>query len=306
MKTKKKLFSLLIFLSFTGVSLQGYADSLIEKDSIPIKKKTLLVYSVGLSGYAGSMFLLNDLWYKDYPRSGFHFFNDNEEWLQMDKVGHMTSAYHVSLWGIDVMRWTGVNKKKAIWVGGLAGPFYMTTIEIFDGFSAGWGASPGDLLANTMGSVLSIGQELLWNEQRICLRWSFHMSPYAKYRPDLLGKTSVERILKDYNGQTYWVSMNINSLFGFSKVPEWLNLALGYSAEGMTGSFRNPEYFNNIPIPKYDRRREFLFSFDVDLNRIHAKSKFLKQFSKTFHFLKIPFPAVIFTGRKIYFNPLYF
>ena len=32
---------------------------------------------------------LNQVWYADYPRSDFHFINDNAEWLQMDKVGHV-------------------------------------------------------------------------------------------------------------------------------------------------------------------------------------------------------------------------
>ena len=29
---------------------------------------------------------LNYLWYKKFPHSKFHFFNDNDEWLNMDDV----------------------------------------------------------------------------------------------------------------------------------------------------------------------------------------------------------------------------
>src|ERR1700730_15941568 len=36
------------------------------------------------------------LWYRKHPRSHFHFFNDNQEWLQVDKWGHATTAYTVS------------------------------------------------------------------------------------------------------------------------------------------------------------------------------------------------------------------
>ncbi|HVZ98292.1 MAG TPA: hypothetical protein VG847_15520, partial [Chitinophagaceae bacterium] len=31
---------------------------------------------------------LQYLWYKKFPHSRFHFFNDNNEWLNMDKIGH--------------------------------------------------------------------------------------------------------------------------------------------------------------------------------------------------------------------------
>ena len=27
-------------------------------------------------------------------RSNFHFINDNKEWLQMDKIGHMSVSYY--------------------------------------------------------------------------------------------------------------------------------------------------------------------------------------------------------------------
>jgi hypothetical protein len=41
-------------------------------------------------------------WFKptlvyDYPI--FHFINDNAEWLQMDKAGHIYSSYHLGDWG---------------------------------------------------------------------------------------------------------------------------------------------------------------------------------------------------------------
>ena len=32
-----------------------------------------------------------------------------------------------------------------------------------------WGASSGDLIANTFGSLLVIGQEVAWNDQKIQL-----------------------------------------------------------------------------------------------------------------------------------------
>ena len=57
---------------------------------------------------------------------------------------------------------------------------FLTIIEILDGQSAEWGASSGDLIANSLGSFLAIGQELKWNEQRIQLKYSYIPSQWAE------------------------------------------------------------------------------------------------------------------------------
>ena len=106
----------------------------------------------------------------------------------MDKVGHVTTSYYVGRVGMQLYKWSGVKRKKAIWYGGMLGSVYQSTIEVLDGYSSGWGFSWGDFTANTAGSLLFIGQELAWDEQRIVLKFSFMQSEYSKFRPNLLGK----------------------------------------------------------------------------------------------------------------------
>src|ERR1700741_4392631 len=48
---------------------------------------------------------LNYLWYKKFPHSKFHFFNDNAEWLNMDKMGHATTAYNIAAIQSDLLHW---------------------------------------------------------------------------------------------------------------------------------------------------------------------------------------------------------
>src|ERR1700761_6552103 len=60
---------------------------------------------------------LNYLWYKKFPHSRFHYFNDDNEWLNVDKVGHATTAYNISAIQSDVLRWGGVRSTTAAWVG---------------------------------------------------------------------------------------------------------------------------------------------------------------------------------------------
>ena len=50
----------------------------------------------------------------------------------------------------------------------------------------------------------------------------------GKTNTEQLGSTHLERALKDYNGQTYWLSLNIKSLFNLNDTyfPEWLSFSL--------------------------------------------------------------------------------
>jgi hypothetical protein len=53
---------------------------------------------VGVAAYTGTLLTLNNLWYDQYPRTSFHLFNDAKEWQQMDKAGHVFTAYFESEW----------------------------------------------------------------------------------------------------------------------------------------------------------------------------------------------------------------
>jgi hypothetical protein len=245
--------------------------------------------------YAASLAGLYFAWYQNYPQSSFHLYNDHEEWLQMDKCGHTVASHYISRIGYSSYRWAGLNEKQATWYGGLLAFAYMLNIEILDGFSSEWGFSPADLAANTLGSLLFISQQLAWHTQRFSLKYSAHQTKYARYRPDLLGDNLIQHMLKDYNGQSYWISGNISSFLPEeSKFPKWLNIAVGYGAEGMTGGYSSPSTWNNQPIPGFTRYRQFFLSLDVDLTRIPARSKVLKGIFNVISFIKIPAPALEF------------
>lgn len=285
----------------TPYFVKSYPDTLI-------KKRLYTVLGVQGITYAGSIALLYQAWYKDYPQSSFHWINDNDEWMQMDKIGHATTSAHLGMLGYETYRWAGVSRKKAIWIGGSAGFIYLTVIEILDGFSAQWGASSGDVIANAAGAGLFIGQQLGWKEERLKLKWSYHPTEYAQYNPEQLGKTNAQSVLKDYNGQTYWLSGNIKSFLPkSSKFPRWINVAVGYGAEGMLGAKGNPSEIDGQPVPPYDRYRQFYLSFDVDMSRIKSKSSFVRFLLVGLNFVKIPFPTLEFNKYdKVKFHWMYF
>ncbi|MBP8033629.1 MAG: DUF2279 domain-containing protein [Bacteroidia bacterium] len=261
------------------------------------------VSTAALTG--GSLVYLNQAWFQQYNTSKFHFFNDNDEWLQIDKCGHTFTNYQVARVMMGAMDWAGYSTKKQILIGGLSGFTYMTAIEIMDGYSAGWGFSWGDIGANTLGTGMAIGQKLLWKEQRIQLKFSFYSSPYAKYRPNVLGDEIYMQVLKDYNGQIYWLSVNPSSFIKKeNKFPKWLNIAVGYGANGMIGARDNNFLIQDADgtIRTFNRYRQGYLSLDVDFTRIKTKSRFLKSVFTCINVIKIPFPNLEVSEGKLKFN----
>ena len=284
---------MLFFSSF--VLAQNSLERFLKPSDTLNKKrlKTLIISEAAIGG--ATLIGLNQIWYADYPRSNFHFINDNNEWLQMDKMGHLFSSYHLGSYGANALKWSGANRKSQLLYGSTLGLAFLTTVEVFDGYSEKWGASMGDVVANISGTALFVSQELLWNEQRIVPKFSFHTTSYAKVRPEVLGNSLSEQILKDYNGQTYWLSANIYSFAKTSKIPKWLNVAIGYGADGMiTGN--EDEFDTTNPLPESQRYRQFYFSLDVDLTKIETKSHFVKTILTIFNSIKIPAPTFEIKG----------
>lgn len=257
-------------------------------------RKKIVIGGNGIA-YTGAMVGLYKLWYSQYPLEKFHFYNDNAEWLQMDKVGHAYSCYNEGMAGIEMMKWAGYTNKQAAWIGGSYGFLIQTGVEVLDGFSVGWGASTCDLIANTAGTALVISQALAWDEQRIRMKYSFTHSPYAAYRPNVLGSNAAERVLKDYNAQTYWLSANLSSFAPKRKLPKWLNVAVGYGADGMVGGHDNVFESEGVSYDFTDifqRKRQFYLSPDIDLSRIPTKRKWVHSVLVVANAIKVPMPTL--------------
>ena len=220
----------------------------------------------------------------------------------MDKVGHVFSSYQMGRFGADLLNWSGVSEKNQRIYGATLGFGFLTSVEVLDGFSKEWGFSLGDMVANVTGTGLYVGQELLWNEQRILLKYSFHNTHYANLSPDKLGGNIIEQALKDYNGQTYWLSINLYSFFKASKIPKWLNLAIGYGGEGMLSGRQN---FNQQISVNQTPYRQYYLSLDVNLEAIKTESRLLKSVFSVVNMIKIPFPALEINNKSVDIHLLY-
>ncbi len=275
-----------IYLIFT-ISTAGQ-DSIVPASGAGINQKKLFT-TIGLEAAvigAGSYYL-NNVWYKDYNRVPFHFHNDNQGYLQCDKFGHAFTSYFDGYVGYHLLRNAGLKKGPALWLGGTLGLVLQTPIEIFDGMYDWWGFSWGDAVANTVGTTLFIGQELLFDDQLVKFKWSSMKSKYPVSSDGEVPANFLESFFFDYNGHTYWLSLPINKLLPKINIPPWLCISAGYGANGLLGKMENLPPYNDIP-----RYRQYLFSLDIDWTKIPTRSRFLKAVFNCMFFIKLPFPTL--------------
>jgi len=290
---------LLFFVKTTKAS-ESYPDTLNKKRMWISAGSQAAFYVAGLS-------FLQWVWYKDYEPVPFHYYNDNLGYLQMDKAGHAFTAYQQSYASYRSFRWAGMSRKNALLIGGSMGLIMQTPIEVFDGLYEGYGFSVGDMVANFAGSAIFTFQEAIYDRQIVQMKFSYSPSAYRQYHPYLLGETHLESFVLDYNGHTYWLSIPLKEVFRKSKIPDWLCFSYGYSANGMIGEFENKTHYRGTPIPHFERYRQHLFSFDIDLRKVKTKHKGLRKLFDAVSMLKFPAPTLEYNridswkGRWVYF-----
>jgi Predicted periplasmic lipoprotein (DUF2279) len=291
------------------------------------KKRFWGFTGAGSAAYLSAVLLLNKVWYAQYPQSSFHYFDDQREWMEIDKSGHILTAYTEAKWGYGALRWAGVKNKNAALAGMGIGMVMQTSLEVLDGFSTEWGFSWADMLSNASGCALFGFQQAAWNEQRMVLKISNTPRNYSTEpirstdgtktsslrarTDDLYGNNYTQTFFKDYNALTFWLSINPNSFNKSGRFPAWLNIAIGYGADNMYGGYNNvwptakPEFvLSEKDFPRY---RQFYLSLDVDLSKIKTKSKVLNAVFRTINFIKIPSPTLeINTLNQVKFHPLFF
>lgn len=146
------------------------------------------------------------------------------------------------------------------------------------------------------------------------IKFSSHRKKYGSELTDransIYGRSLPERFLKDYNAQTYWMSVNVKSFAHQSKLPDWLNIAIGYEAEGMFGASENKAYdkmgtviSNRSDIKRY---RQWYLSPDIDLTKIKTKNKTLKTVFTLFNSIKLPTPSIEVSNGKLKGHWLHF
>ena len=296
-ENQKKMRSFSIFAFF----LIGFSNILCAQDSLRHKRlPPLLISSVAV--YTGTMVALSEAWYDEYDQSSFHFFNDNAEWKQMDKAGHLWSAFHLSSISYEGLKWAGVKDNSATLWGSVAGLLMTVPVEWLDGYAAKYGASTGDLISNFAGTALFYSQQKIWNEIRITPKFSFHHTSYASLRPDALGDNWSNRWLKDYNGQTYWLSFDFDKFTTTeSKILPFINIAVGYGAEDFIYAHDKVNIESG-----FNPYRQYYIAPDFDFTAIKTNNQWVKRLLFLLNTIHLPAPALSFSKGDLKFHYFYF
>ncbi|MEX1238316.1 MAG: DUF2279 domain-containing protein, partial [Cyclobacteriaceae bacterium] len=136
------------------------------------------------------------------------------------------------------------------------------------------------------------------NEIRIIPKVSFHRTEFPPLRPRLLGDDLLSEMVKDYNGQTYWLSFDIDK---FTPFPRWLNFAFGYGAHEMV--YARDDQTEAVGFNPY---RQYYLALDFDLTAIKTRSKLVKTLLYVASTIRLPAPALELSSRGSRFYPFYF
>jgi uncharacterized protein YfiM (DUF2279 family) len=298
----KAFFMLFVLSNLYFFPLYALKCNNFEADSAQKRQKNFrLLAASSAAVYTGSFIFLDKLWYQN-GKNNFHFFNDNNNWQQTDKIGHAFSANLLSRYGYFLMTGAGISQKRAACFSAFSGGLLLTPIEFFDGFSPDYGASYGDLAANFSGSLFFGVQMFFWGEEKMRLKISYSESSFAAKRPSLFGKNIGEKILKDYNGQTYWLSLDGEKLLNSKRIFfKFCHLSFGYGGRNML--YANPTESASFG---YIHERSFFLSLDFALNKLKTKKKWLKTIFEMLSVVKIPAPTLEFSRGKIRGHWVYF
>ncbi|BDC99728.1 DUF2279 domain-containing protein [Persicobacter psychrovividus] len=224
-------------------------------------------------------------WYGPQGVSSFHFFNDLDEWYGMDKLGHFFTCFQMVRWAEVLLKKGGWDRQKRQSVAYLLGLLILLPVEVLDGFGRAYGFSVYDLLANAAGASFAYLQLRFWGKVKMFPRFSFFPSAWAEHRPQLLGQHLGEQVLKDYNGQVYWMSYPVRYFINRKSVPSWLMCSIGYQVEGMVYG----RVHQNLEAG-YKPYNSLLFSFDIDYAQLPLRR--LQRVKLVLELFKLPMPTL--------------
>jgi hypothetical protein len=287
--TKKNCTFFFLLLSFNLTWSQSSLNKfLTPSDTLNRPRRNLVLITESVV-FIGGIIQINKPFEKGYLNSNFHFNKTNSSDLGMDKGLHVFASYHITSLSSNMLKWSGASERQQLICGAGMGLAFLTTVEILDGFSKK-GTSIGDLVSNGIGTSLYVSQELIWKEQRIIPKYSFETTDFFS----LSQGEMKNRLTNEFDDQTFWLSVNMYSFFKDSKIPKWLNIAIGYGVEGV-----NKKSATAIAtLPTADRYRQLYLSFDVDFTKINTNSHFLKTLFYFLNSIKIPAPTIEYSSNE--------
>ncbi len=223
-------------------------------------------------------------------------FHVNYDWngpfRDQDKLGHMLGGYLLSESGRELLEAACMPEKRAtLWAVAYAAAFQLQ-IEIWDGKQAKYGFSPPDLLFNTLGQGLSLSHAYIPAMRAVMPTFSYSGTQALKnVRAGTIPGDL--RPTVDYSGQTYWLSVDVDTLLPRAAKRVWpgiLRLSLGHSitdwVDPATGDFIRAQ-------------RRFLVSLDIDPLKLPGQAPWWVTVKKGLRHYHFPSPAIEFRSGGV-------
>ena len=271
--------SLMEWGSYTRTTLDGHIPPLSTH-----LETTPFVISLGL--YSSAVLALHyyqlHAWWSN-DRGPFHFQEDWPIELQVDKFGHFYGGYMMSYANREALLECGFSDDAAHNWGAALGLTYQLYVEVEDGFSTKWGFSPSDAYADIAGAGYFFMQKQFPVLQNFHEKWTYAPSAF-------LGKGNIagqqRTFIDDYEGQSYWWTVDVWNLLSDNAkqhYPNWLQLAVGYSAK------HDGSKPSDVP-----DTREIFIGLDYNIMHIIPKtgSPFVNWIVQTCDNLHFPAPAI--------------
>ena len=224
-------------------------------------------------------------------RQSFHFENDWVYALNVDKLGHMYGSYVISKVSRSMLSWSGINNLSSRVYGSLMGLAYQLYVELEDGYHRDYGFSPGDAMADIAGAALPLAEEAFPVLQHFTLKWSY--MPSKSYR-NALHSQKGRVFIDDYEGQTYWLSMDPHFLLSdkLSKsIPQWLGVSLGIGAHALD--------------ERGGGERIYALTLDYNFSKIQTECGVLRSLFAALDCFHLPAPGISFQGGNLKFGIFY-
>jgi hypothetical protein len=225
------------------------------------------------------------------PRAPFRFENDWVYALNIDKLGHAYGAYTLSHLFMYSMDWSGFTHSASVYYGSVLGLAYQLYVEVEDGYHQDYGFSPGDAFSDVIGAAIPLAQERFPVLKNFSLKWSYY--PSTEYLDALRGGSG-RTFIDDYQGQTYYFTMDPHFLMGDhppSWIPSWLGVGFGLASRDLQSTEA--------------RRRVYIFCLDYNLSRIQTESGFLRSLFTALDHFHFPAPGVVLDGSTVKLRLVY-
>ncbi len=212
-----------------------------------------------------------------------------EPFREQDKFGHAWGGFHLARLGGDLLEGACVGGRKAAWWGAAYAAAFQLQIEVWDGLQADYGFSPPDVVANTAGAGLVVARE--YQPKLRAVKPTISYLRTAASRKFGRAQGNELRPTTDYSGQTYWLSVDVESMLPEPAQRWWpgmLRASLGHSIT---------DYVDPATGRGLSGQREWVLSLDVDPEKLPGNHPLWKRVKHELSYYRFPAPAIVLTPK---------